>query len=166
MSVKITKTAITGSSGATISGFDKIYNAVWNDYADSIEVPSTTIIEPGRCYYTDGRYYYKTRSYCQRGIIGIESDTFGFTTGTARSDNKNNTLRLNISIGGFVLAYVDRVYPAGTPLTSGPNGTLVRMRLLDRILHPERLVARYWKSESLESWNGVAVNGRHWVMVG
>ena len=120
--------------------------------------------EPGYCYYFNGDKYYKTDKYCQNGIIGIHSDTAGSILG-----KKGKHKELDISIGGFVLAYVDKVYKQGTPLTATKDGKLTKMGFISRILHPERLVATYWKPESQKEWGDdnrkVQVNGRTWVKV-
>ena len=142
----------------------KVYHAVWNDISDAIEVQDTLKTDPGYCYFFDGKEYHRTGKYCQKGIIGIHSDTAGSVLG-----RKGKHKELDISVGGFVLAYVDKEYAPGTPLTSAPNGRLTKMSLISRILHPERLVATYWKKETNKEWGDeshkVEVNGRHWVKV-
>ena len=149
-------------TGAFSAG--KVYHAVWNDISDAIEVQDTLKTDPGYCYFFDGKEYHRTDKYCQKGIIGIHSDTAGSVLG-----RKGKHKELDISVGGFVLAYVDKEYAPGTPLTSAPNGRLTKMGLISRILHPERLVATYWKKETNKEWGDethkVEVNGRHWVKV-
>ena len=142
----------------------KVYHAVWNDISDAIEVQNTLETLPGYCYYFDGIDYNRTTEYCQKGVIGIHSDTAGSVLG-----RKGKCRELDISVGGFVLAYVDKHYESGTPLTSAPDGKLTKMKLLSRIFHPERLVATYWKPEMKAEWGDdthkVKVDGRHWVKV-
>ena len=142
----------------------KVYHAVWNDISDAIEVQDTLKTDPGYCYYFDGTEYHRTTKYCQKGIIGVHSDTAGDILG-----RKGKHKELDIAIGGFVLAYVDKYYAPGTPLTSAPDGKLTKMSLWSRIFHPERLVATYWKPEMEAEWGDethtVEVNGRHWVKV-
>ena len=152
---------IVASSGISASA---VYHAVWNDVSDAIEVQDDCVVEPGYCYYFNGTEYHKTDKYCQKGIIGIHSDTAGSILG-----KKGKHKELDISIGGFVLAYVDDVYEQGTPLTATKDGKLTKMKLIDKILHPERLVATYWKPEMEEYWGDenrqVKVDGRTWVKV-
>ncbi len=139
---------------------NKVYNAVWNDIADFIQVEEECKIEPGYAYtYTKG-VHRKTRSYAEKGSIGITSDTYGFGLG-----HKPSAKELPIAIGGFVLAYCDRLYEPGTPLTSGRDGKLIKARLLTRLFHPERLLATFYRPEAAEKWHSVAVNGRCWVKV-
>ena len=141
-----------------------IWGAVANDYADSIEVNEGCELEPGRCYCTDGKTYHKSTKYKDRGFIGIHSDTYAFNTG-----KKGNGKELDIAVSGFVLAYVDKDYPTGTPLTCSKNGILTKMKWWDRILHPDRIAATYWKDETLEIWEpdtkAIKVNGRKWVKI-
>ena len=140
------------------------HTVLGNDITDAIAVPDDCDIKPGCCYYFDGNEYRKTDKYCQKGIIGIHSDTASSSLG-----KRGKGKELDISIGGFVLAYVDDVYKTGTPLTATKGGKLTKMKLIDRILHPERLVATYWKPELEEEWEygpkTVEVNGRVWVKV-
>ena len=146
-----------------ISG-TKVFHAVWNDVSDAIEVQDDLEVEPGCCYMFDGTRYKKTEEYCQKGIIGIHSDTAGSMLG-----RKGRHKELDISIGGFVLAYVDGTYECGTPLTCGPDGCLTEMKREDVREYPERLVATYWKPEPEDYWgpegSQIAVNDRQWVKI-
>ena len=149
------------SNGRLSSG--KIFNAVWNDIVDFLELEEELDeIQYGRVYVMDDNFKVKiSDSYCQDGIIGIASDTYGFGVGSKNLGKKE----LPISIGGFVLAYVDKQYKTGTPLTCGPNGTLVEMNAGTKIKFPERIIATYLRPEKSDEWNGIKVNGRHWIKV-
>ena len=98
------------------------------------------------------------------GIIGIDSDTYGMNMG-----HKPGLNQMDVAVAGFVLAYVDKEYKPGTPLTCTENGYLTEIKKEDKIEYPERIVATYWKSESAEEWGSesrkVRVNGRKWVKV-
>ena len=141
-----------------------VYNAVWNDLADCIPVDDECKAEPGYCYCFDGERYYKSTKYLDEGIIGIDSDTYGMNMG-----HKPNLNQMDVAVAGFVLAYVDKEYKPGTPLTCTKNGYLTKIKLKDKIRYPERIVATYWKNESAEEWGSddrkVKVNGRKWVKV-
>lgn len=140
---------------------EKVYNAVWNDIADFIPVGPNTTIEYGKVFVMDAEENYGVaQGYCPAGIIGIASDTYGFGVG-----QKQNVKQIPIAIGGFVLAHVDKKYAPGTPLTATAQGKLTEIKIEDKRDYPERIVATYWKSESEAHWNGVLVNGRHWVKV-
>jgi hypothetical protein len=143
---------------------NKVYNAVWNDLADSIPVDDTVILEPGYCYCFDGEKYYKSTRYLDEGIIGIHSDTYGMNMG-----GKPGVKQLDCAVAGFVLAYVDKEYPVGTPLTCTKDGWLTEFSKQDKIEYPEKIVATYWKAEPAEKWgpegSEILVNNRKWVKV-
>ena len=141
-----------------------VHNAVWNDLADCIPVDDECEVEPGYCYCFDGERYYKSTKYLDEGIVGIDSDTYGMNMG-----HKPGLNQMDVAVAGFVLAYVDREYKPGTPLTCTENGYLTEIKRKDKIEYPERIVATYWKSESADEWGSdsrkVKVNGRKWVKV-
>lgn len=149
--------------GGTIAG-GTVLGAVFNDLADAIPVGEGDVLEAGYCYGFDGEHYTKTSEYMQKSYIGIHSDTFGFLMG-----NEEGKKKLNVAVSGFVLAYVDKEYEVGTPLTCTTDGYLTEIKLEDKVNYPERIVATYWKNEPSEEWGPenkkVRVNGRKWVKV-
>lgn len=164
-----TSGALTVSTGGiyAASGIKSntgVYNAVWNDLADCIPVDDECKVEPGYCYCFDGERYYKSSKYLDEGIIGIDSDTYGMNMG-----RKPGLNQMDVAVAGFVLAYVDKEYKPGTPLTCTENGYLTEIKREDKIEYPERIVATYWKSEPADEWGSdsrkVRVNGRKWVKV-
>ena len=155
-----TALACTGGISAA-----KVYNAVWNDLADSIEVPQDTELEYGYCYkYKNGKVY-KTDEYADPNVLGIHSDTAGMVLGIKPSHIKC----INLAVAGVVLAYVDNEYECGTPLVATKEGKLTKANKMTRVLHPERIVATYFRKENNDFWgpssNKIAVNGRSWVKV-
>ena len=142
----------------------KVYCAVWNDLADSISVDADCDLDYGYCYCFDGEKYTKSSKYLSEGIVGIHSDTYGLKIGS--EDGKK---KMDVAVAGFVLAYVDKEYKPGTPLTCTENGYLTEMKREDKIEYPERIVATYWKNESADEWGSdsrkVKVNGRKWVKI-
>lgn len=142
----------------------KVEGAYWNDLADSIPLGEGDTVEPGYCYSFNGEHYIKTSEYMQQSYIGIHSDTYGFRMGSERGKEK-----LDVAISGFVLAYVDKDYPVGTPLTCTKDGYLTEISKEDKRDNPEMVIAKYWKSESSEEWgtdnNKIKVNGRKWVKI-
>lgn len=135
-----------------------VHNAVWNDLVDCMEVPEDTSLEYGYCYSWEGNTVIKsTRS--SKNCIGIHSNTAGFAMG----EKKTKTIRA--AVAGFVLAYVDNLYPEGTPLTWGDDGVLTRCSSLKRILHPERVIATFYREEKEKKWHDLPVLGRHWVKI-
>jgi hypothetical protein len=153
-------------SGNRVLGYNgylyatRVYNAIYNDVADYFEVPEEIVVEYGKTYIYNGETALKSQDYCQIGILGIATDTYGFGVG-----KKNHNKQIPISVAGFVLAYVDKEYQSGTPLTSSSDGNLTEMIREDVSKYPERLVATYIKREPLLKWNDIEVNGRYWVKV-
>ena len=135
-----------------------VHNAVWNDLADCIEVPEDTDLEFGYCYSWNGDKVEKT-SRKSKNCIGIHSNTAGLFMG------EKPTKTIQTAVAGFALAYVDKTYPEGTPLTWSDDGKLTKCTVLKRVLHPERVIATFYKEEKQESWHGVKVNNRHWVKI-
>ena len=155
---------VDGGIYAPRIGGVKVYGAVWNDLVDCIEVDDECELEYGRCYaYNNGKFT-KTSKYADKSYIGIHSDTSGFEMG-----DKGDVKQLKASVAGYVLAYVDAEYPSGTPLTCSKHGMLTKAHFLTRILHPEMVIATYWKNEPKFVWgaegNEIEVKGRHWVRI-
>ena len=143
----------------------KVYNAVWNDLADSIEVPSDTELEYGYCYKYKDEKVYKTDEYADPNVLGIHSDTAGMVLGIKPSHIKC----INLAVAGVVLAYVDKEYECGTALVATKGGMLTKANRATLLLHPERIVATYYKKEKEDRWgpksNRINVNGRSWVKI-
>ena len=155
-----TALACTGGISAA-----KVYNAVWNDLADSIEVPSDTELEYGYCYKYKDEKVYKTDEYADPNVLGIHSDTAGMVLGIKPSHIKC----INLAVAGVVLAYVDKEYECGTALVATKGGMLTKANRATLLLHPERIVATYYKKEKEDFWgpksNRINVNGRSWVKI-
>lgn len=169
VTIDATNGKITGDSSSTsaISGFQKVSNYVWQDYADYVDVDDPLFSAvAGRCYVLDGGKYRMSDKKNERCVIGIHSDIYSYIAGCGSKDDEEGLGHgIAVSVTGFVLAYVDRMYPEGTPLTCGKDGALTKMGLLSRLFHPERLVATFWKEEKSETFHGKVVDGRCWVIV-
>jgi hypothetical protein len=136
----------------------KVFNAVYNDLADFQPLDDDLVY--GKCYYETKTGLKVCNDNCQKAVAGIASDTFGYGLG-----QKSDSNQAPIAVAGWVLAFVDREYEIGTPLTSNKNGDLTEMHIEEKRLWPERIVATYSKKEESDIWNGIKVNGRHWVKV-
>ena len=169
MAVTITGDGINyGSTGpstaGTITGFSGgVYYAVWNDYVDIIPVDNDAVIEPGYAYAFDGEKYVKTREYGDSTFFGFDSDTYGHGIGF----REGNVIK--VPVAGFVLAYVDKEYESGTPLTCTEDGILTEADEELVKSKPYMVIATYWKKEEKEKisdgFRTVDVNGRHWVRI-
>ena len=140
----------------------KVWGAVWNDFADFQLLCDN--LEFGKCYYdtADGAKICNER--CQMSVIGIASNTFGNSVGI-----RDDQMQVPIAVSGWVLAYVDKEYPCGTPLTNDEFGNLTEMTLEEKRNYPERLVGIYKRKEMDEEFgiegSKIKVNNRHWVKV-
>lgn len=143
---------------------EKVWSAVYNDFADWQDLHTDEPLLYGKCYYDtiDGAKLCTSR--CQKSVIGIASDTFGMSAGSVTGKKQ-----IPISIMGWVLAHVDKEYEPGAALTNNENGILTEMSQEEKTLYPERILAIYKKKENKETWGTtrdvIQVNGRHWVKV-
>ncbi len=142
----------------------KVWSSVYGDFADFRTLDDELVY--GKCYYKDSEGVKICNEECQMGLVGIASDTFGSSVG---SDITGSKPRVPISVAGWVLAYVDKAYSPGTPLTNDANGNLTEMDIDQKLAYPERLVATYDGPEPNEYWgpshNRILVDGRHWVKI-
>lgn len=154
-------------STVTVAGdltANKVYNAVWNDIADFIELDESIEIEYGRVYVKSLDGVRKSVHYAELGALGIASDTYGYGLGIKNKPG----YELPIAIAGFVLAYVDKEYPCGTPLTCSYDGMLTEAQIETKINEPHLILATYYKNEFREVYgdeHSIIVNKRHWVKV-
>jgi len=138
----------------------KVYNAVYNDIADFQKVDDEVVY--GKAYRLTETGAKICNERCQLGVVGICSDTFGFGVGISGEGFAP------FAVSGWVLAYVDKTYAPGTPLTCDEDGNLTEMTPEEKRNYPERLIAIYDRPETAEFWgpnDEVRVNGRHWVKV-
>lgn len=142
---------------------EKVWNSVWNDYADFQEMADDEII-PGKAYFDSFEGAKICTERCQLAVMGIASDTFAQIVGKLPDKRQ-----VPIAVAGWVLAYCDKQYPCGTPLTNDENGNLTEMSLAEKREFPERLIATYKKPEVNQYFGTeelkIRVDGRHWVKV-
>lgn len=136
-------------------------NAIWNDYADYIEIDENIKEEPGKVYVVGLNGLAKVANKrAQRGSVGICTDTYGYATGEDKNKNQ-----IPIGVSGFVLAYIDKIYIPGTELVSNKNGGLTKANLFEKIFKRECIIGTFYKEEKDSNWNGSKVNNRHWVKI-
>jgi hypothetical protein len=157
--------AITNTAGTTVGGAfsaRKVWNAVWNDYADFQKLDDKLIA--GKCYVETKTGAKIAVERCQMGLAGIATDTFGMAVGQGV-----NPTEVPLAVAGWVLAYVDKEYASGTALTCDAQGNLTEMSLEEKRSFPERIMAIYKRPEPNKEFGDevtkIAVNGRHWVKV-
>lgn len=151
--------ALRDSVGALYAS--AVHNAVWNDLVDCIEVPEGTELDYGYCYALTPTSCEKTSKRAQKdAILAIHSNTAGFIMG-----EKANKPTIEMALAGFVLAYVDKIYKTGTPLTCTKNGYLTKMNWFERLFRRDALVGYFYKEETEIQWHTIDVSGRHWVKI-
>lgn len=137
-----------------------VCNEVCNDIADFQPVQGPIIY--GMCYYSTGQGVALCNTKCQKGIIGIASNTYGFGVGSREGC-------IPIAIGGWVLAFVDKVYEPGTPLVNNKDGWLTKANWFHRLFYSERIIGCYDRKEMFKvvvhRETKVDVEGRHWIKV-
>lgn len=155
--------ALVVAGGVGVAGTvyaDKVYGAVWNDYAEYREAFGR--FEGGMCM-CEGQngvlfMSHKRRQKCPH----IVSDTYGIVIG------ETDTARCPIALTGRVLAKTDgKRYRVGDVLCAGPHGRATKMRWWERVLFPDRIVGVVSGIPKDDTWGDgkVKVNGRIWVNV-
>ena len=158
--------AVKISGGLGVAGdiyANKVYGAVWNDYAECRE--SNEFIDAGYVVKENGD---DTLSLADGRLIygcSIVSDTFGFMIG------ETDKAHTPIAVSGRVLAYpyenreVFR-HNIGCFVCSGPNGTVSLMDKEEVWNNPEAIIGQVSAVPDYEYWgNNVKVNGRVWIKV-
>lgn len=147
---------VTGEMSAS-----RVWNAVYNDLVDYVVLADNEELRYGYVYFQDTDGVKVANKRCQKGVVGIASDTFGFALGLQKNKNM-----VPIGLCGWVLAKVDYDYSIGTPLTNNENGELTEMSHEEKVNYPERMLATMSRKEINTMWNNkVEVNGRHWVKI-
>lgn len=165
-STSTTTGAVQISGGLGVAGdiyANKVYGAVWNDYAECRE--SNEFIDAGYVVKENGD---DTLSLADGRLIygcSIVSDTFGFMIG------ETDKAHTPIAVSGRVLAYPYENREAfrhniGCFVCSGPNGTVSLMNKEEVWNHPEAIIGQVSAVPDYEYWeNNVKVNGRVWIKV-
>lgn len=140
---------------------DKVYGAVWNDYA---EYRSAETIEPGRVVQESADGIMKLTTHRLAAGCEIVSDTFGFSIG--ETDN----CKTPVAVSGRVLAYTFEnrdSFELGQAVCSGPNGTVSKMTREEIMMYPERIIGTVSEIPTYTTWGtgNVDVNGRIWIRI-
>ena len=145
----------------------KVYNAVWNDYAECRQADT---IEAGYCVTeTESGVMTKSTERLQAGCK-LTSDTFGTCMG------ETDTAKTPIAVAGRVLAYPYRdikEYHLGDAVCSAPDGKIDVMTREEIREYPERIIGTVSEIPKYDVWQGgtkenpqpIPVNGRIWIYV-
>lgn len=162
---------VTGGIGCSNNIYgDKVYGAVWNDYAEyrKDNQKEKEIQCPGRCIKENGDGSLSlTTKRLERGCE-IISDTFGFGIG----QDEENGYNTPIASSGRVLAYPfesikEFASHIGYAVCSGPNGTVSIMTDEEEEKYPSRIIGTISEIPNYEEWGTgkVKVNDRIWIRI-
>lgn len=139
----------------------KVYNAVWNDYA---EYRASDEQEPGRVVLeNDFGICQKTTKRLQP-FAGVISDTWGFIQG------ETEQAKTPLAVAGRVLVYTFQErskYKVGDCVCAAPGGTVDIMTRQEVAMFPDRIVGTVSEVPEYEVWGSgkSKVNGRIWIKV-
>lgn len=140
----------------------RVYNAVWNDYAECRKTLDD--VKYGQCVIDKDDGSLEIAS--QRLMPGaqIVSDTWGNMMG------ETETTKTPIAVAGRVLAYPYRSrdkYHAGMAVCSAPNGTIDIMTREEIQKYPDCIIGIVSEIPNYEVWGGgnVKVDGRIWIKI-
>lgn len=141
---------------------DKVFGAVWNDYAEyricnEEYKPGMCVIEKG-----DDTLIVSQQRLSQDGYI--VSDTFGFSIG------ETEEAKCPVAVSGRVLAYTDEPrenFKPGDAVCVGTNGMVSKMSREEIKEYPERIIGTVSAIPEYETWGTkkIEVNGRIWIKV-
>lgn len=142
---------------------NKLWGAVWNDYAEFREGDT---IESGKCVIEVGDDTLITSTERLMSGANITSDTFGFAIG------ETEQAKTPIAVSGRVLAYPyesreEFKKNIGRPVCSGPNGTVSIMTDEEYRNKGYCAIGTISAVPDYEEWGTgkVKVNGRVWIKV-
>ena len=95
-------------------------------------------------------------------VLGIYSDTYGMSVGSNAYGSNNS---VPVAVAGFALAYVDKEYKPGTPLTVKSKGRLTKAGLFRRIFNKKSIAGYFDRKETNDLYVSTHVNGRSWIKV-
>ena len=143
---------------------NKVYGAVWNDYAEYRQTKEE--IKPGKVVIETGNGNLKLSDRRLQPGANVVTDTFGFAIG------KTETHKTPIAVSGRVLAYPYESIEEfknniGSPVCSGPNGTVSIMSTKEERLYPSRIIGTISEIPEYETWGteNIKVNGRIWIRI-
>ena len=128
----------------------KVYNAVWNDYAEAFDF-DVKAGKPdfGFVYKQTEKGLVKTNKRAEKGTIGVCSDSYGMLIGSAdcyiweedEKFNKDKT-KLPVALAGKVRPWVKEVIEIGDILVAGKNGFATKATLFDRVFRQDSIIGK------------------------
>lgn len=143
---------------------NKVYGAVWNDYAEYRELREDIEIPYGHIVIENGDDTLSLSTKRLQGGGNVCSDTFGFAIG----ETEKAKMPIAVSGRALVYTYEDRnSYEPGDAVCTGPEGTVSKMTREEIKEYPDRIIGYVSAIPSYETWgeNNVKVDGRIWIKV-
>lgn len=164
-STSTTTGAVKISGGLGVAGdiyANKVYGAVWNDFAeyrtykDSKPIPGQVVVECGD----------DTVKLCDHRLSKgamITSDTAGIVIG-------QKTNGIPVAVAGRVLAYTDKprdTFKVGDAVCSGKDGKVSKMHWWEKLLFPDRILGVVSCIPNYGVWGtgDIEVNNRIWIRI-
>ena len=164
-STSTTTGTVTIAGGLGVAGdiyANKVYGAVWNDFAeyrtykDSKPNPGQVVVECGD----------DTVKLCDNRLSKgamITSDTAGIVIG-------QKTNGIPVAVAGRVLAYTDKPrdnFKVGDTVCSGKDGTISKMHWWEKLLFPDRILGVVSCIPNYGVWGtgDIEVNNRIWIRI-
>jgi hypothetical protein len=139
----------------------KVYNAVWNDYAEAFTFdPKEKHLVAGYVYAQGPDGAVRARRRADKATLGVFSDTYAMLLGSRGciSEDKNGT-KIPIALAGKVQIYVRGKLGIGDLLVTDKNGFGVKANFFERIFKSDRILGKV-----LENHNGNNPS-RIWMLV-
>ena len=139
---------------------NKVYGAVWNDYAEYRE--SAEPVQFGRivCENGDGTVSI-AKERLQPAPLAV-SDTFGFAIGETKK------CRCPIAVAGRVLVYPHEnrnSYAPGDAVCAAPGGTVSKMTREEIKEYPDRILGIVSSIPKDLYWGDIEIDGRIWISI-
>jgi hypothetical protein len=130
----------------------KVYNAVWNDYAEGFEFDSQAgTPEPGYVYKQTKGGVVKTYKKGEKGTIGVYSDTAGMVMGSkdcvipeliGTDEDQSEKTKIPIALAGKVKTWIKQKLEIGDLLVAGKDGFATKANFLDRIFRQDSIIGK------------------------
>lgn len=145
----------------------RVYNAVWNDYA---EFRQGTTVQGGYCVSECEDGWMRKSTKRLQPACRLTSDTYGSCMG------ETDKAKTPIAVAGRVLAYTYEQrskFKIGDAVCSGPDGKVSIMSRREIRKYPDRILGivseipnyEVWNAGTEENPNPVKVDGRIWIYV-
>jgi len=128
----------------------KVYNAIWNDYAEGFEYHSLETPQPGLVYKQTSGGLMRTDKRAEKATIGVYSDTAGMIMGSQDLMTETNPKGTKIPIGlaGKVKVTTCDIVEIGDLLVSGENGWARKANFFDKIFRQDRIIGKVLEAKS------------------